>query len=150
MADRSRKIALDAMGSDDGPASLVGGALAALGNTSHDVILVGREEPLKRLLAEEGYSLSRDSRISIVPASDVITMRQTPKEAVRNRNSSIHVAAQLVREGKADGLVSAGHTGVTMAVTKLMWRSLPGVSRPAIATVIPSRPKPCVLLDIGA
>jgi len=150
MPEIVRKIALDAMGSDHGPEAIVDGALAALDKTPHSILLVGKDDVLARLLRDKGYSLSRDSRVSIVPAPDVISMHASPSEAVRIKTSSIYVAAELARQKQADGLVSAGNTGATMAVTKLRWRSLPGVSRPGIAAVIPSQTQPCILVDVGA
>jgi len=150
MAKKSRRIALDAMGCDYGPAALVEGALSAIEKGPHEVLLVGKKRTLTRLLRERGYDPSHPGRISIVPADDVVTMDDKARKAIRKKESSIYVAADLVRKGKADGLVSAGNTAATMAITKLRLRMLPGITRPAIATIIPSQTHPCILLDAGA
>lgn len=150
MEPSAQKIAVDAMGCDRGPAEVVQGALDALDLIPYDLILVGKQAVLEDLLRAQNLPEERRSRLSIVSADDVVSMHDSPTEALRKKSSSIFVAAELVRNGEAFGLVSAGNTGATMATTKLRWRALPGVSRPAIATVIPAVNHPCVLIDVGA
>lgn len=150
MKDSTRKIAVDVMGCDDGPREAVEGALAALNHVPDDILLVGPEKLIEPLLGQKHASSEQRARIQIVPADDVVTMHDSPTEALRKRNSSLFIAVEQVRNGEAFGLVSPGNTGATMATTKLRWRALPGVSRPAIATIIPAVDHPCVLIDVGA
>lgn len=150
MQEAARKIAVDVMGCERGPAEVVDGALAVLDLIPHDILLVGREDLLEGALRQRRLTSEQQSRITVVPAADVVTMHDSPTDALRKKNSSIFVCAELVRNGEAFGIVSPGNTGATMATTKLRWRALPGVSRPAIATVIPAVNHPCVLLDVGA
>ncbi|MEW5882779.1 MAG: phosphate acyltransferase PlsX [Armatimonadota bacterium] len=140
------RIALDAMGGDFGPRVTVPGAVAASEQIDGEVLLVGNPEAILS-------SASRDlpSNVRIVPANDVIEMGEEPATAVRRkRDSSLVVAANLVRSGEADAFVSAGNTGAAAAAAHLFWKCIPGVSRPAIATIIPSRRERFVLLDSGA
>ena len=119
MSKRARTIALDTLGSDHGEADIVKGSLESLDEGPHKIVLVGREARLRRYLRHFGYSHSRRSRITIAHASDEITMSDKPRDAIRNKNSSIHVGAQLVKDGGAEALISAGNTGVVMATAKL-------------------------------
>src|SRR5438094_1576355 len=144
-----RRIAVDAMGTDAAPQPEVEGAILAAREKYAEVILVGREEALKRELAR------RDARglpIELMHASEAITMEDAGAKACRQkRDSSIRVAARLVREGKADGLISAGNTGAVMTTAKIVLGMLEGVDRPALAAVFPtSQGKAAVLLDVGA
>src|SRR5438094_1698145 len=144
-----RRIAVDAMGTDAAPQPEVEGAILAAREKYAEVILVGREEALKRELAR------RDARglpIELMHASEAITMEDAGAKAFRRkRDSSIRVAARLVREGKADGLISAGNTGAVMTTAKIVLGMLEGVDRPALAAVFPtSQGKAAVLLDVGA
>ena len=131
------RIALDAMGGDHAPGEIVAGAL----DSELDVVLVGDRsvlEPLARGLP-------------IVHAAEVIDMGDDPARALREkRGSSIAVAAKLVADGEADGLVAAGSTGATMAAAALIIGRLEGVLRPAIATVVPAGEKGKIVLDVGA
>ncbi len=135
------RIAVDAMGGDHAPAEVVWGAIAAA-RAGHQITLVGDEARLRPVLAETGADLT------IVPASEVIEMDDDPAKAIRDkRDASVAVAARQVAEGKADGFVSAGSTGAAMAAAAFILGRLPGVGRPAIASLFPSR---VVLLDSGA
>ncbi len=143
------RVALDAMGGDHAPRVEVEGAIAAARELGATVLLVGRPEALK---AELGRQRQRGLPIEIVPASEVITMSDSPGLAFRKkRNSSVHLAAHLVRDGKADALVSAGNTGAVLAVARFVLGMLPSVSRPALAAPFPtSRGGVAVILDVGA
>src|SRR5205814_1285045 len=128
-----RRIVVDAMGTDLAPQAEVEGALLAAREGLAQIILVGPEERLKRELGRHGESVSRRS-IEIVHASQSITMEDAAAKSFRRkRDSSIRVAARLVREGQADGLISAGNTGAVMATLKIVLGVLAGVDRPALA-----------------
>ena len=141
------RIALDAMAGDFGPEPLVKGAIQAVEETRHHVILVGDAEVLETILNRE-HALH--PRLSIVHADTVVGMDEPPKASLKKKTSSLAVAAELVKKGEADAVVSAGNTGATLAITVQRWRSLPGVSRPALAAIIPVPNHPVVLLDVGA
>jgi len=141
-------IAVDAMGSDNSPASEIEGVVAAVKAWNVKVILVGKESVLRPLLhAFDGESLP----VEIRNAEEVVTMDESPLAALRKKkDSSIRVAAELVRNGEAAGLVSAGNTGAVMATSKMIFGMVPGVDRPALATVLPSLTGYSVMLDVGA
>jgi glycerol-3-phosphate acyltransferase PlsX len=142
-------IAVDAMGGDAAPRVEVEGAILAARSYPVRILLVGREEVLRRELAEH---LADHLPIEIVNATEVITMDDAAAKAVRTkRDSSIRVAARLVRDGRAQGVVSAGNTGAAMATTKIVLGALPGVHRPALASVFPTlKGTAAVLVDVGA
>src|SRR5512136_1006630 len=143
------KIAVDSMGSDNSPFSEVEGAVQAAKAYGVNVILVGKESLLTPLLKEAGGAGL--SSVEIRNATQVIAMDEPPTAALRRkRDSSIRVAADLVREKAASGLVSAGNTGAVMAISKMVFGSVPGVDRPALATVLPTLTGHAVLLDVGA
>jgi len=142
------RIAIDAMGGDHAPAVNVDAAVAAHREFGIASLLVGRERELAPLLAEAGH---RGSEIEIVDASEVVTMDDPATAAIRKkRNSSIRIAANCVRDGRAEGLVSAGHTGAAMVSAKMVIGTIAGVDRPALATVLPNLTGHCLLLDVGA
>jgi phosphate acyltransferase len=142
-------IALDAMGGDHAPRAEVEGAVLAARELDVRVLLVGIEGTVRQELAKHRQ---RGLAIDIVPASEVITMRDSPSHAFRKkRDSSVHVAAKLVRTGQADGMVSAGNTGAVMATARFVLGTLSSVDRPALAAPFPtSRGGVSVLLDVGA
>lgn len=144
------KIAVDAMGGDQAPQSEVQGAIAAVLEYPVSVVLVGQEQ--KILTELKRHDSSAKLPIDIQNASQVITMEDMAAASFRKkRDSSIHVAARLVREGKASGVVSAGNTGAVMATSKIVMGVLPSVDRPVLAAVFPtSKGKPAILLDVGA
>jgi glycerol-3-phosphate acyltransferase PlsX len=151
------KIAVDAMGGDFAPAHEVEGAIEAARDLGVGVILVGRSEQLRAELHKHRAAiasgrLSRNQHIEIVDATEVITMDDPVATAVRRKkNSSIRVAAKLVRDGHAQALVSAGNTGAAMMTAKLVIGTLPKVDRPALAAVLPTLTgRGTVLLDVGA
>jgi glycerol-3-phosphate acyltransferase PlsX len=151
-------IAVDAMGGDFAPASEVEGALQAVRELDVNVILVGQTERVQNELDKHRHNraLGREdwdsSRIEIVDAQEVITMSDEVAKAYRRkRNSSIRVAAEVVRDGKAQALVSAGNTGAAMMAATLVIKTLPQVDRAALATVFPNLTGVgCVVLDVGA
>jgi glycerol-3-phosphate acyltransferase PlsX len=143
------KIAVDAMGGDSAPHAEVSGAIQAVQEYPVGVILVGAEDRIR----EELRKYKADNLpIDIVHASEIITMGEPISSAIRKKkDSSIRVAAKLVREGRAMGVVSAGNTGACMAVTKLVVGTLSTVDRPALAAVLPTaKGRPTLLLDVGA
>ena len=144
-----RRIAVDAMGTDAGPAPEVEGAILAARERLAEVVLVGPQDVLGR---ELGRRQARGLHIDVVHASEAVTMQDAAAKAFRlKRDSSIRVAARLVREGKADGFISAGNTGAVMATAKITLGALEGVERPALAAVLPnSKGTATVLLDVGA
>jgi len=137
------------MGTDAAPQPEIRGAIEAARLGLARILLVGPEDLLKRELAKEN---ARRLPIEIVHASEAVTMEDAAAKAFRRkRDSSIRVAARLVRDGKADGLISAGNTGAVMTTTKIVLGSLEGVDRPALAAVFPtSTGKVSVLVDVGA
>lgn len=143
-------IAVDAMGGDHAPGPEVHGAVRAARSQDVNIILVGREEVLKEELAK--YDGWRHLPIKIVHASEVVTMDDNPAKAMRTkRDSSLRVAARLVRDGEAQGLVSAGNTGAVMAISKTVMGMIPGVDRPALASAFPTvKGRPSVMVDVGA
>lgn len=142
------KIAVDSMGSDNAPFSEVEGAVMAARAYKVAVILVGKESLLAPLLKEAG---GEGLPIEIRNATEVVAMDESPVAALRRkRDSSIRVAADLVRDGLASGLVSAGNTGAVMATSKMVFGTVPGVDRPALSTVLPTLKGHAVLLDVGA
>ena len=143
-------IAVDAMGGDHAPKSEVEGSLRAVRNLDVRVILVGREQIIRDELDQHGKW--QNLPIEIVHASEVITMEDSAAKAMRSKkDSSIRVAARLVREGTAAGVVSGGNTGAVMATAKMVQGMIRGVDRPALATAFPTlKGTPTVLVDVGA
>lgn len=147
MADRVR-IAIDAMGGDHAPEEIVKGALTAAREGLAAIALVGDQARLDPLL--QGVDLA-SLGISVVHASEVIGMDETPTTALRQKkDASITVALRLVKEGRADAVVAAGSTGAAMAAALMTLGRIPGIERPAIAAVLPTQSGPVVLLDVGA
>ena len=137
------------MGTDSAPAPEIDGAIMAAREKYAKVLLVGPQDILKRELARR-HALG--AGIELIHASEAITMEDTAAKAFRQkRDSSIRVAARLVQQGKAEGLISAGNTGAVMTTVKIVLGTLQGVDRPALAAVFPtSQGKAAVLLDVGA
>src|SRR5882672_6822782 len=142
------KIAVDAMGGDHGPRVVVEGAVAAVREFGASVILVGDRPAIDRevvRLNAQGLALE------IRHASQVVGMAESPSHALRRkRDSSLRVAAELVKEGKAAAFISAGNTGAAMAIAMFVIGVLPGIDRPAIAAVLPNLKKFTILIDAGA
>ena len=142
------KIAVDAMGGDYGPAVVVEGAVAASREFGTPVMLVGDQASIEREVARLA---AQDLGVEIHHASQVVGMAESASQALRRkRDSSLRVAAQLVRDGKAAAFVSAGNTGAAMAIGMFVVGVLPGVDRPAIAAVLPNQRRFTILIDVGA
>ncbi len=143
------RIVLDAMGSDDYPVPDVAGAVMAAREWGDEIILVGREEQIQQELARHDTA---GLRLEIVHAPQVIEMDDEPARAARvKKDSSMHVGMNLVRDGQADGYVTAGNTGGVLAVATLQTlRRIRGVKRPALAAILPLPAGRAVALDIGA
>jgi len=143
-------IAVDAMGSDHAPKPEVAGAIRAAAELNLRVILVGLEDAIHKEL--DSHRDAASLPIEVRHASEVITMEDSAGKAVRaKKNSSIHVAARLVRDGGAQGFVSAGNTGAVMATAKMILGMIRGVQRPALASAFPTlKGTPVVVVDVGA
>ncbi len=142
------KIAIDAMGGDFAPGEIVRGSVEAVTAFPVEIILVGREEAIEPLLRQEGY---RGEAISIIHAPEVIGMDEHPVNAIKEKKTaSIVVATELVRDGKAQAVVSAGSTGAAMASALLRLGRIRGVERPAIGSPFPTLKGVSLLADAGA
>lgn len=136
------------MGGDHAPDEIVKGAVQAAKAGLARIILVGDQSKIDPLL--QGVDLS-SLGISVVHASEVIGMDETPTTALRQKkDASITVALRLVKDGQADAVVAAGSTGAAMAAALMTLGRIPGIERPAIAVVLPTQKGPAVLLDVGA
>ncbi|MEE2776452.1 MAG: phosphate acyltransferase PlsX [Acidobacteriota bacterium] len=141
-------IAVDAMGGDHAPAMPVEGSLRALEQGATSVILVGDETAVRE---ELGKHAAPSGQLEVVHAEDVVGMDESPITPIRKKpRSSIRVCANLVREGRAQGLFSAGNTGAVMISAKMVVGTIDGVDRPALAAVFPSSEGRTLLLDVGA
>jgi glycerol-3-phosphate acyltransferase PlsX len=142
------KIAVDAMGGDGGVPVNVEGAIAAAREYGLDVVLVGDQTIIERELARHRVG---KLPITVRHASQVVEMGEQPSHALRRkRDSSMRVAASLVRDGDASAFISSGNTGAAMAIAMFTMGVLPGVDRPAIAVVLPNKRGRTILLDVGA
>ncbi len=142
-------IAIDAMGGDHAPKPEVAGAILAARQFGHTILLVGDQDVIAQ---EMKHHPGADKLpIEVVHASEHITMHDDVKALRSKRDSSMHVCARLVANGKADGFLSAGNTGACMAIAKTVLGKVPGVDRPALSGVFPTREgTPVVVLDVGA
>lgn len=143
-------IAVDAMGGDHAPKAEVDGSIRAARSLGVKIILVGKQDILRReLVQHEGLD---GLPIEIQHASEQVTMEDTAAKAMRSkRDSSVRVASRLVRDGIAQGFVSAGNTGAVMAIAKNIQGMLPGVDRPALASAFPTlKGAPVIVVDVGA
>ena len=142
-------IAVDAMGGDDAPKAEVEGAIRAARSLGIRVILVGKQDIVRAELGK--HEDLGDLPIEVHHASEQVTMEDSVAKVRNKRDSSVRVAARLVRDGVADGFVSAGNTGAVMATSKLVQGMLPGVDRPALAAAFPTfKGTPVVVVDVGA
>lgn len=139
------RIAIDAMGGDFAPREIVKGVMLAHDEVRAQLILVGLQDQLNALMPQ------RPPNVEVVHASEVIGMEDKPIEAIRKKkDNSLSRCVELVKEGRADAVVSAGNTGAATAASLLSWRQMPGVHRPAIATSMPNKHGHFLLLDAGA
>lgn len=142
------RIIVDAFGGDNAPVEILKGAAKAVATYDCDIILTGDEEKIRQAAAENEISLER---MEIVHASDVMTMEDHPKSILReHKDCSMAVALRLLAEGKGDAVVSAGSTGALLMGGTFIVKRIKGVSRPALAPVMPSDDKPFMLIDCGA
>ena len=138
------RIAVDGMGGDHAPEQIVMGAAQAVRELGIDVTVVGQPARVKPLIEHE-------NGLRFAPAAEVVGMDEHPAQAVRSkRDSSMAVCARMVREGGAEGWVSAGNSGAIMATALLVQGRIRGVDRPALGTVLPTGAEPCYFVDVGA
>ena len=142
------RIAVDAMGGDHAPAVSVEGAINAVREIDCSVILVGDHEEISSVLSR--YDV-RGLPLTVVHASEVIRMDESPVQGCRQKkDASIMVATRMVKDGKADAVISAGNSGACMASALMYLKRIPGVMRPALATRMPTLKGQCIVLDVGA
>lgn len=143
------RIAIDAMGGDDGPGSIVDGAIVAARHLQIGLLFVGDRGAIERELARHPGAGSLD--VQILDTPEAIGMEESAAAALRRKpRASIRLAAEAVKRGDAAALFSAGHTGASVMAAHGAFGRMPGVDRPALATIIPTRRTPAVLLDSGA
>jgi glycerol-3-phosphate acyltransferase PlsX len=142
------RIAIDAMGGDNAPGEIIAGAIEAIDFLGDDdsLILVGQEDVISEKLKKKYRE-----KISIVNASEIIDMDESPIDSLRKkRKSSIAVMAKMAAKGQADAVISAGNTGACVAAFQMRMRNLPGVNRPGIGVVFPTFEGPVTICDVGA
>jgi phosphate acyltransferase len=146
----SYTVAIDCMGGDHGPSVTVPAALAYVRrDPSCSLLLVGLQDVLDAELKRLGAL--HEPRLTVVHASEVVSMDEPPAQALRGKkNSSMRVAIDLVKDGRAQAAVSAGNTGALMAISKFVLKTLPGIDRPAIASILPTMKGHTYVLDLGA
>lgn len=153
MASRIR-IAIDCMGGDFGPRVSVPAAVQAISQfPTIEIILVGDKQTIESRLPPSALAKinTENAGLSIVHASDIVSMSDTPSTALRHKPlSSMRIAVNHLNEKKVDAVVSAGNTGALLAIGCYVLKTLPGIDRPAICSPIPSGDKHCYLLDLGA
>lgn len=143
------RIIVDAMGGDNAPGLIVKGAVSACREFGVDLVLVGREEAVRRCLADCGAA--DNEHISVVNATEIITMEDDPSTATRRKkDASMTVALNLLKEGKGDAVISAGSTGALLTGATLIVKRLRGIRRAALAPVLPNGGKGVMLIDCGA
>lgn len=136
------------MGGDLGPSVIVQGAVDAAMEAGVNVTLVGDEGRVTEELRKLSFN---EELVGVVHASEIAEMNEKPSDILRRKkDASIQIASRLVKEGKAHGLVSAGNSGATVACGIFILGRIPGVDRPALASVIPTEKAPCVVVDVGA
>jgi glycerol-3-phosphate acyltransferase PlsX len=150
MSETRIKIAVDAMGGDNAPHEIVAGAIRAAAELEVDILLVGDPDAIQAEITKHGNTVNN---IEIVPADGVVSMEEEALVGVRRKpNASINVAMNLVKENRAQGVVSAGHSGAAMAAALLGLGRIKGIDRPAIGAVFPTMyaNKYVLVLDVGA
>ena len=148
------RIIVDGMGGDNAPQEIVKGAIEAAKLIDHEIILVGREDVLLAELAANGYDAEKPGmgKISVAHASEVILGEDSPVKAVRTKkDSSMVKGIRMLKEGQGDLFISAGNTGALMAGSLFNLGRIPGIDRPAIASIYPiMTQEPALLVDAGA
>src|SRR4051795_1223187 len=143
------RIAIDAMGGDDGPGTIIDGALVAARHLQIGLLLVGDRDVIERELSRHPRAGALDLQTLHTP--EFISMSESATSALRRKpRASVRLAAEAVRDGEAAALFSAGHTGASVMAALGAFGRLPGVDRPALATTIPTLKNPAILLDSGA
>ncbi len=139
-------IILDAMGSDECPIPEIYAAIK-LASTGEKVILVGKKE----IIEEKLHTLKiTDFPVIIVDAPDIVDMTDKPVESFRKKpNNSMAVGLKMVQQGQGEAFVTAGNTGAAAFNAITILRRLPGISRPALAVIIPTKNKKCIFMDTG-
>ena len=143
-------VSLDAMGGDHGLPVTVPAAIAALAEHSNlSLVLVGDQDQIREALSQHDYPNA--DRMQVQHASQIVEMDDKPAQAMRfKKDSSMRIAINLVKEGRADACVSAGNTGALMATARFVLKMLPGIDRPAICGILPTTLGFCHMLDMGA
>ncbi len=147
------RAAVDVMGGDRAPAAILKGCweAAPLLDSNDQILLVGDEKVIAEGLRTSELCSEKKALYKIIPTTQVIEMDDSPVEAIRNKpNSSISVMCKIAAKGEADAVISAGNTGACVAAAQLRMRTLPGVSRPGIAIILPTFHGPVVVCDVGA
>jgi len=145
-ANRRPTIAVDAMGGDFAPREIVAGALLAAAQDYANIVVTGDRERIEPLMRGP-----HAAKISVMHAAEAVPMDQSPSAALRSADrTSLGIAINLVRDGRADAVVSAGNSGAFLAIALIRLRTIEGIARPAIATVLPALSGPSVMLDAGA
>lgn len=145
------KIAVDVMGTDYGPSEIIAGAISAVNGLDCEVVLVGNQEEIEKILQAKKLDEKTSGKISVCHADEVILMGEHPSGAVRKKkNASIVVAARLLKQGECQAVVSPGSTGAAVATALLTLGRIKGIERPSIATPIPNKSGTTVVLDVGA
>ena len=140
-------VAVDAMGGDNAPSVVIEGAVAAARRWQIPIVFVGDTPVIEAELAKHDC---QGLQLSVVHASEVVGMHDSASDAVRKKkNSSIRVAFDLVKNGEAHAVVSAGHSGATMAAGMFVLKRIPGIDRPALATIFPNQIDQTLILDVG-
>lgn len=149
MESSSLVIAIDAMGGDNAPDSVIAGVKSAEQKHSDVRFLIFGDEAKVRPFMDK-YRPD-PNRYEFIHTPDYVASDEKPSAAVRSgRNSSLWLAIDAVKKGKASAVVSSGNTGALMAFSKLILGTMPGIHRPAIVTILPTRKSECVVLDLGA
>ena len=142
------KIIVDAMGGDNAPMAPVEAAVRAVKELDVEIVLVGKKEVVEKELSAYDYP---NDKISIANADEVITNHEEPAKAVRSKkNASVVVAANMLKKGEGDAMLSMGNTGALLASGLLIVGRIKGILRPALATLLPSEKGPKMLIDAGA
>ena len=150
MAATRARIAVDAMGGDFAPNEIIAGAIRASEELEVDILLVGDQTAIEAYLKDHH---AHPHNLQIIAAEELVGMHEEPLTAIRRKpKASINVAMDLVKKGRADAVVSAGHSGAAMAAALLRLGRLKGIDRPAIGAVFPTimAGKSVIVLDVGA
>ena len=147
------RVAVDVMGGDHAPVEILKGCFQAIEHLGDGdtILLIGDQKVIAEGLASSGLTPQQKTHYTTIHTSQVIEMDDPPVDAIRSKpDSSISVMCKMAAKGEADVVISAGNTGACVAASQLRMRTLPGVSRPGIAIVIPTFHGPVVLCDAGA